>query len=262
MTKASHLIKHLALALTLTVNHAGAQDADAWVTQGMVYEQAYDDLSAISQYEHALAVDPDHFDALWRTSRLYGRLAGRTANKDDKRRKAAIASALAQRAIAIHTRHVESRLSYIVALGMLADAEDSPADKLRYAKAIESNAVAIIRIDTAYAPAYYVMGKWHYELSKLSWLERAACNMLYGGAPEGVSLKKSVAFFDKAIHLQPDYILFHYGKACSLYKLGEYDAAIKALQHALKLRPTEPDDSARRANCLVLLEKSRQSLKL
>jgi tetratricopeptide (TPR) repeat protein len=83
-----------------------------------------------------------------------------------------------------------------------------------------------------------------------------ACDLLFGGMPEGVSIEKSLRYFNKAVTLQPDYILFRYAKACALYDNGDYKATIKVLEEAVRLPPKEPDDHLRLTKCEALLKKA------
>ena len=111
--------------------------------------------------------------------------------------------------------------------------------------------------DSTFAPAYYVLGKWQLELSKLNWAERLACQVLFGGVPKGVSLDESIRCFDRAIQLESDFLLFHYGKASALYEAGKYTEAIFILEQALRITTNDPDDIVRRKKCVRLLEESR-----
>ena len=122
---------------------------------------------------------------------------------------------------------------------------------------IRKEAELLLLNDSMCGPANYILAKWHYELAKLTWLERVACKALIE-FPKDVSYERSLYYYEKAIQLRPDYILFHYGKAATLYQKGEFIAAVNVLENAIRLPAVEPDDKVRKAQCLSLLSESRK----
>jgi tetratricopeptide (TPR) repeat protein len=134
----------------------------------------------------------------------------------------------------------------------------NPREKIRNAKTIRNEAEMIVKLDSTYAQAYFVLGKWHYELAKLNWLEQLACKFL-GGLPDDISMDASMKYFNQVIALDPDNILYLYGRA-SLYHYRDEDLlAEKSLNQALQLSPREPDDIQRKEKCSQLLSRIRKS---
>lgn len=234
-----------------------AQTSAELVNLGIAAETKVGEQTALKYYERAIQQDPLHAEALWRASRMLSNQSGRSTDKDIKLQKANQANALAIRAIQIDPKSKDARLCNIIVLGLLSEAASSPAEKLSNAKVIYAEAETILKLDSLYAPAYYILGKWHLELAKLNWAEKLACNLLFGGVPKGVSFEKSIRYFEKAIQLQPNYILFYYGKASALYHMGRYDKVISLLELALQLVPGEPDDKLRQMKCRKLLDDSK-----
>lgn len=256
---ASHL-KHvfiLTAMLGLAFLVANGQTTEEIFNRGVAHEQAYNDQAALLFYQKTLETNPHHVEALWRSSRQYSKLSGRHTDRKQKQQQVQEARRLAEMAIQLDPKNLEAHLSYIVAMGLLSEVAESPADKIKNAKLIRSEAELILSLDSLYAPAYYVLGKWNYEIARLNWAERLACNLLFGGVPEGASMERALLYFDRAVSLKPDCILFHYGKAKVLFQYGRYDRAIKILEAALQLSPQEPDDKQRHHKCMQLLNESR-----
>jgi tetratricopeptide (TPR) repeat protein len=130
---------------------------------------------------------------------------------------------------------------------------DGPREKLENARIIRKEADLILSLDPNYAPAYYILGKWHHALASLNGVERMFCNMFFGGVPEGASMDEAVRCYEKAIQLRPDYILFHYSKAMSLHWLGEHKKSAVVLEKALTLSPQDLEDPVRLQKCRKLL---------
>ena len=103
-----------------------------------------------------------------------------------------------------------------------------------------------------------MLGKWHYELARLNWLEQMACKFL-GGLPNDISIDASMQYFNQAILLEPDNILYLYGQASLYHYRGEDILAEKTLQRALQLSPKEPDDVQRKEKCTQLLSRIKES---
>jgi sterol desaturase/sphingolipid hydroxylase (fatty acid hydroxylase superfamily) len=236
---------------------ANGQTADELFNRGVMHEQAFNDQAALLFYQKTLEASPHHVEALWRGSRQFSKLSGRHSDPKRKQQQAQEAKRLAELAIQLDPKNREAHLSYIVAMGLLSEVADSPAEKIKNARLIKSEAELILSLDSLFAPAYFVLGKWHFEIARLNWAERLACNLLFGGVPPGASMERALVYFDRAISLRPDCILFHYGKARVLFQNGRYDRAIKILEAALQLTPQEPDDKLRHYKCIQLLNESR-----
>ena len=137
---------------------------------------------------------------------------------------------------------------------MLSEIAPSPREKLKDAKLIRLEAEKIISLDPKYGLGYFVLGKWHFELSKLTWVERVACDLFYGGVPDGVSMEESFKNFNMALKLDPDQIIILYGKAAALHYEGKDEEAIRILERAISLPLRDVDDEFRKERCKTLLK--------
>ena len=111
-----------------------------------------------------------------------------------------------------------------------------------------------MNLDSLYGEAYFVLGKWQLELSRLNWLELLACKVLFGGLPEEISRENALTYFNKALTINPNSILYLFGQASAYADLGKTEKAIAILQKALKLPLAEPDDEQRKERCRDLLK--------
>ncbi|HEX6227235.1 MAG TPA: sterol desaturase family protein [Chryseolinea sp.] len=258
---AIHFYAKAALLITtlivVPVKSQGQSDANDLIAIGIQAENSQDDEVALQYYHQAFRKDPRSTNALTRASWLMNRQAGRAKNKYVMFIKADSARHLAMLALRHNKQETDSRLAYTVSLGMISKASKNPTEKLRNAMLIRKEAELILSIDSLCGPAHYILAKWHYELAKLTWLERLACKTLTE-FPEDISFERSLYHYEKAIRLRPDYILFQYGKAATLYQKGDFIAAVSVLEHAIKLPSVEPDDHVRKAQCASLLTESKK----
>jgi tetratricopeptide (TPR) repeat protein len=141
----------------------------------------------------------------------------------------------------------------IIAIGLMTEVAGSPREKIQDAKTIRMEAETLLKLDSTFAPAYFILGKWHFELARLSWVEQMACKLFFGGLPDGISMEAAIENFKKASILQPNTILFLFGEASAFHYEGEDEKAIRLLKQALALPPKEPDDLPRKERCSQLL---------
>lgn len=237
-----------------------AQSADSLIRWGLMAEKKYDHATALNFYLRAVYADDQNAEALWRASRAVSTQAGRSRSNLIKAAKAAEANSLATRAIQLDSSNTQARFARAIALGMASAAASNPRDKLANARVIHREIQTILSCDPTFAPAYYVLGKWHLELSKLNWAERLTCNVLFGGVPKEASLDEALRCFDMAIHLESGFLLFYYGKASALYQAGKYTEVVHILEQALLLPTDNPDDMIRRQDCIRLLHESKHHI--
>lgn len=223
--------------------------------EGLALEKAFKTEEAFEKFELAIKENPKHPKAYIHASRMLSTMGGRLPmdKSDDKRKHLEKARKYAEKSIALGPADPDARLAHIVSLGLLSEISKNPREKVLDAKLIHSEAKKIIELDSLYGEAYFVLGKWQLELSRLNWFELMACKLLFGGLPEDISKQNALTYFNKALSLNPNSILYLFGQASAYADLGEKEKAVKVLQRALKLPISEPDDEQRKERCRTLL---------
>ncbi len=240
--------------LLFSLQIAWGQSADSLFHEGLKLEKAFLTDEALARYSMAIQLNPEHVQALTHTSRMLSNRAGHNPDLGQKVKDLREAEAISRRAIALRATSTDAHFSLIVTLGLQAESAGSPREKIKNAKIIRDEAEIILRLDSTYALAWFVLGKWHHELFRLNWYERLACEWFFGGLPEGISMDKAVYYFNRALRLEPDSILFLYGQAISLHYLKKDEQARSILKRALQLPLKDPDDSIRKQKCSALLK--------
>jgi tetratricopeptide (TPR) repeat protein len=231
-----------------------AQSTSVWMEEGLRYEQEFKLEEALKKYELILKSEPDHLQALIHASRMTSNIAGRIPDKEERREKLKVAEEYAQRAIKLNPSSADAHFSLIVTLGLQSEIAPGPKEKVKDAKLLRSEAEKIIQIDSKYALAYFVLGKWHYEVAKLNWFERTACDLFFGGLPNDVSMTEAIKNFRIALSLDPNQIIILYGQASALHYEGKDEEAIRVLEKAMRLPIREPDDAFRKEKCNELMK--------
>lgn len=232
-----------------------SQVSEEHYLQGLALEKQFKVEAALAKYELALQTNPKHGEAYIHASRMLSNIGGRLpkSERSKKREYYEKAKLYADKATSILPRNPDAHLADIVALGLLSEIAINPHEKVRDARNIHQAALKILSIDSTYAEAYFVLGKWQFELSRLNWMELMACKFFFGGFPEEISNEAAQAYFLKAIQYKNDSILFLFGLASAQHVLGEEEKAIATLKKALALPLAEPDDEQRKQRCENLL---------
>jgi tetratricopeptide (TPR) repeat protein len=235
-----------------------AQDISALLEEGLNDEKHFKLEEALEKYKMILKLEPDYLQALIHASRMTSNVAGRIENKEDKRKKLKVAEDYARHAIRLNANSADAHFALIVTLGLQSEVAPNPREKVKDAKLLRAEAEKIIQIDHTYALAYFVLGKWHYEVAKLNWFERTACDLFFGGFPENVSMEEAIKNFNKALELDPTQIIILYGQASVLHYEGKDEEAVRVLEKAITLPVREPDDAFRKERCKDLIEEIKK----
>lgn len=236
-------------------SHVFSQNKDFY-QEGLALEKDFYVELALEKYELAIRQNPKHAMALTHASRMLSNIGGRLPKTEHNQKMEFYERArfYSEKSIELNPSDPESRLAYVISLGLQSEIATNPHEKVRYAQKIHNEATRILQIDSVFAEAYFILGKWQFELSRLNWVELMACKLFFGGFPEEISLDRALHYFMQANTYKPDYILFLYGMASAQHAIGENDKATSTLQKALSLPIAEPDDVARKERCETLLK--------
>ena len=235
-----------------------AQSASVLMEDGLRFEREFKLEEALKKYEEILRIEPDRIQALIHASRMTSNIAGHIKDKEERRKELQRSENYSRRAIELNPKSADAHFSLILTLGLQSEIAPSPREKVKDAKLIREEAEKIIEVDPSYALGYFVLGKWHFEVSKFNWLERTACDLFFGGFPENASMADAIKNFNKATVLDPNQIIILYGHASVLHYEREDEEAIKVLQKAINLPIREPDDAFRKEKCKELMKEIKK----
>jgi tetratricopeptide (TPR) repeat protein len=242
--------------LLLINTSAIAQKADEYYREGIELETKFKVEEALEKFELAIKSNPRHGEAFMHASRMLSNIGGRLPKsaRNEKQKYYNKAKQYAERALELIPNNPNAHLANIVALGLQSEIAINPHEKVRDARDIHQAAINILKIDSTFSEAYFVLGKWQYELSGLNWMELMACKIFFGGFPEAISYEAAYRYFMKAIQYKPNSILFLYGLASTQHALKDDKKALQTLNKALSLPLAEPDDIERKSRCEALLK--------
>lgn len=221
---------------------AMAQSNPVLVQEAIQLEQNFQEAAALEKLKQVLRTEPNNYYALWKSSELYSRLGASQKGNTNQMAFYRAAQKTAELAIKAHPNEADGYYVLSVAMGKMALAGPNK-EKIAAVKAIKSNAEKAIKLNPNHGRAWHVLGKWHYEISGLNFVERTAVKLFYGGFPES-SYQLSVQAYERAQRLEANFALNYLEMAKAYHQLGQ-DAKARALLQKLASLPNRTGDDQR-----------------
>lgn len=209
------------------------------------YETVYDLLKQAEQK------DPDNFEVIWRLARAHFDFSDNSTDEDVISGNIYDGFDYAKRALAMHDDRAESHKWYGILIGRVGEIEGTE-QKIKNSYKVAEHTKIAIELDPDDDGNYHVMGRWHYTLADLSWIERKIASWVYATPPEA-SFEEARDYFAKAISIDPSDIRNYVWLGKTYEELDDEDAAAKAYRDALKI--TADSDSDR-----ILQDEARELL--
>jgi tetratricopeptide (TPR) repeat protein len=241
------------LAAIITFAMTTAQDVTALIKEGDRLEAVPDEMGSFRKFKEVLKIQPANLYALVKCSELCSRIGKRQANKATMYDYYKGAVIYAETALKVNPSSSDANCVMAIAQGRIALSK-SGKEKIAASKDIKRYAELAIKNDAANFKAWHVLGRWHYEVSNLSGLERAVAKVFYGGIP-AASLKEAIKAFEKAKVLDPLFVLNYYELARAYKRNDEKQKAISTLNFMLTLGSRTEDDDQIKKDGRDLLKK-------
>jgi tetratricopeptide (TPR) repeat protein len=231
-------------AETAAARPAGTPETAAdYVAAGDREREALQPRQALADFEHAIALDSNNYDALYKASREAVDLGEFEANAAAKQQDFDTGLRFAQRATVVNPTGPDGHFAVARALGREALAVGGKK-RIQYAKEVRAEALAALSYDPNHAGALHVMGVWNAEVMRLSGIERfIARNLLGGGILGTASWKEAVRYLQEAVAIEPTRIVHHLDLGRVYADLGEKSKARQQFQLVLSTPPAEYNDA-------------------
>jgi tetratricopeptide (TPR) repeat protein len=232
--------------------HLSAQDINALLKEANRLEALPNEKAALLKFKEALKVQPRNIYALNKASELCSRIGKRQMVNQIAEDYYSAAKTYAGIALKIDPNNSESNCVMAIALGR-SSLNKSGKEKLTSAKELRKHIDLAIKNDPSNFKAWHILGRWHYELSSLSMLEKTAVKYLYGGMPIA-SLSESLFAFEKSQSITDGFILNYFEMAKAYKKNNQKEKAIAVLRKMMGV-PNQTEDDP------VIKESGRKLLK-
>lgn len=191
--------------------------------------------------EQALALDHMNAEIHWKISRGYFDFADRKPNDLEYKKPFLYKGRdAAEKALAIDDKSAGAHKWYAIHHGQVGEAEGTE-QKIKNSYGMRDHTLLAIQYDPEDDGNYHVMGRWHYALSDLSWIERQIASIIYATPPEA-SFEEALEFFQKAHSLDSEDIrnMIYIGYCHD--QLGDEDTAEKWFKMAINANAETDSD--------------------
>jgi len=217
-----------------------AQEVSSMIREADRLEAVPDEVAAFHKFKEALKIQPLNVYAASKCSELCSRIGKRQTNTKLRDDYYAAARIYAGMALKINPNYSAANCAMAMVLGRSSMARTGK-EKIENAKEVKRYVDIAIKNDPQNFVAWHILGRWHYEVSNLNVLERAAVKLLYGGMPHA-SIKESINAFEKTRTIQPGFILNYLEMAKAYKQNDKHEKAIGYIKTMFTLPNTTEDD--------------------
>lgn len=202
--------------------------------------------------KEAEKTDPENIEVIWRLARVHFDFSDNTDDESVIEENIYAGFEYAKRALEIDDTHPKSHMWYSILIGRVGEIEGTE-QKIKNSYKVAEHTLIAIELDPEDGGNYHVMGRWHYTLSDLSWIERKIASWVYATPPEA-SFEEARDYFNQAIEKVPDEIRNYLWLGKTLIELDDDKGAEGALRQALKIPATTESDRILQKEAGELLE--------
>ncbi|KAI8113632.1 hypothetical protein M9435_003628 [Picochlorum sp. BPE23] len=212
-----------------------AELASNLASRGLEYEQALDVRAAVQCFEEAVKLNPNDLFCLCLAAKQWSDLTFYHDVMTDRERQVVNMKALeyAERAIVEHPNSPGGYLAMCISKGRLGLFMDNKT-KVKLAKEAQEAATTAIRLGPDNDVAHHLMGRWHYEMSKLNVVVRTIVRVMYGTSLAPGTKEEALESYKKAVELAPKRLIHQVETGRVLLELGQKDEAKRYLLEALE----------------------------
>ncbi len=227
------------LSSPLSAQNAGLT-AQNHIAAGIAAPEGLDPETALRHFEAALALDSLSYEATWRAAFALLNIGKRVPDTEKSAWRDSLyarAEPLARRAVDLELLHPEGHYVLALAIGRTSLTMSVRERALR-AREIRVEAIKALELDPEHDGAYHVLGRWHWEIRRLSGFERFIARNVFGAKFfDKASWEGAVENLTKATQLNPDYI-YHRLKLAELLTDRKRYAEAKAQLAVIPTLPT------------------------
>jgi len=228
------------LTLIFAISYTAMAGVIDLIKKGDDYDQQFKPNEALKYYLQAEKEIPNDSTLLVKITRQYVFRMDELSSKPEKMDSAKTALSYAQRAVKAAPRDSDAYLSVAIVYGKMTPLLGNK-EKIELSKKIKEAAEKAAKLNPRDDYAWHLLGRWHQALAEMGSFTRGLAELVYGGLPEA-SNEEAVAYFKKAISLNPDRLIHYIELGRTYAQMGKKEEAQENLNKGLSLPNQEKDD--------------------
>ena len=205
------------------------------------------------QLEELLVEFPEDVEILWRLAQVHFDIADQTEDEEVHKAHFYPGFEAAKKAVSIAPNSARANHWYATLIGKIGMLEGTK-QKIINSYDVEEYGLKAIELDPSYDGSLHLLGRWHYELADLSWVERTVAKIVYETPPKA-SFEESVKFYKKAIEAKEDEVRHYLWIGKAFLKLKDKEEAKKYLKIATEMTPLDDSDKLMQKEVKEILRK-------
>jgi tetratricopeptide (TPR) repeat protein len=220
---------------------AGAQDISSLLEKADDLDSHESKDAAIEILKQAENISPNNPQVLIHLSEDYSDKVDLAKGQSQKLDFARLSLDYAKRAIKEAPGNSAAHASLSIAYGKMTDFVGNRT-KIEYSKIVKAEAEKSVELDPKNDSALLVLARWNFDMATLNPILKGLAQMIYGQLPPA-SKEKAIDYFQRAIAVAPDRILY---RAQYAEALEAQDKAEKAKIEWRKIAQLKPTDNRER----------------
>ena len=242
----------LALGM-LAAGFAAGNEVAALLEKTDALNDANDYDAAMETALEAYQMEPENPGVLWRTARAYFNVADQAPDDEQLQIDNMYPGfELAETCVELAPDIAEGHQYYAILIGRIGEIEGTK-QKIENSYAVREHTLIAIELDPENDSNYHVMGRWHFALADLSWVERKIASIIYATPPKA-SFEEAVEFFQKANEIAGGDVRHLLWMGKSYIELDKEAEAKKALEACLAIAPETDAERGMHGEAKELLE--------
>ena len=233
-----------------------AQDVDVLLKQAQNFDKEVKEPEAIEKYKEVLAVAPSNFKALYRLTELNAAIGSRQLKNPDKAAYFDLAQGYASQALATDSTNADAYYLMSLVSWKKSTVEEKNKEEVAFLRSWKEYADKAIALNPKHARATFLLGKWHFDMTKASVLKKAAAKTIFGGMAKW-DIETGIALFEKAKTFDQYFVQNYYELAKAYEYNNQPTQEIETLNRLIKLPVRTGDDAAWKAEGKKMLEQMK-----
>ncbi len=165
---------------------------------------------------------------------------GEAPSKAEKRFLGTEALRLARESVEADDSNSQAHLAFAITLGKVSFLK-AANERIKDSGAIRAAAERALELDADNDLAWFVLGRWHYELANLGAGTRFFAETFFGELPDATN-ERAVENLEAAVALDPKRLMYRAELGRAYAKMGDEPKARRELEAALKMKPRDQED--------------------